>query len=206
MDLDTLFDEMSGYDDFWDYNIGRMRLIGAGTKAHVYKMQDEDDFVLRVSGGDGWFEYARMIFEDTTGLPEEMKVHLPVVRELAHRDGLFFGIVERLLPVQRDTPMDLWRHTAIRCGIGHRLEGADLRHFRADRAKLKKAMPHFPDFLESIKERHPAICDCNFPNWMERDSDGMLVWSDPITCMTDAEKLDFIDRYDCVPSLGYALG
>jgi hypothetical protein len=136
MDLDTLFDEMSEYDDFWDYNIGRMRL----------------------------------------------------------------------LPVQRDTPMDLWRHTAIRCGIEHRLEGADLRRFRADRAKLTKAMPHFPDFLESIKARHPAICDCNFPNWMERDSDGMLVWSDPITCMTDAEKLDFIDRYDCVPSLGYALG
>jgi hypothetical protein len=204
MDLVTLFDEMSGYDDFWDYNIGGMPILGAGSQAQVYRMPDEDDFVLRVSNGDGWFEYARMILEDTTGLPDELKAHLPVVRELAHRDGAFFGVVERLRPIKWDTPMDLWRHTAIRCGIEHRLEGDDLRRFRSDRRRLSKEMPHFVGFLDAIKARHDAMCDCNFPNWMERESDGLLVWSDPIAHMTDAEILDFVDRYDYAPSPRYA--
>lgn len=30
MNLETLFWEMSGYDDFWDYNVGRMPLLGVG--------------------------------------------------------------------------------------------------------------------------------------------------------------------------------
>lgn len=196
MELTTLFDEMSGYDDFYDYNAGRMRIIGAGTLAQVYRMPDEDDFVLRISGGDGWFQYARMILEDDTGLPEAMKAHLPRVRELAYRDGMFFGIVERLRPIEWDSPMARWRHTAIRCGIEHRLQGEDMRKFRNDRAALRRQMPLFTGFLEAIKARHAAICDDNFPNWMSRPSDGMLVWTDPIVSMTEEETLDFIDAYD----------
>jgi hypothetical protein len=41
---------------------------------------------------------------------------------------------------------------------------------------------------------------------MERESDGMLVWSDPIAHMTEAENLHFIDSYGYAPSLGYGAG
>ena len=45
MDLGTLFEEMSGYDDFYDYNFRKMPMLGSGTKAQVYRMLDEDDFL-----------------------------------------------------------------------------------------------------------------------------------------------------------------
>ena len=75
-----------------------------------------------------------------------------------------------------------------------------MRCFRKDRSALKKHMPRFLSFVNSIRDRHPAICDCNFTNWMWRANDGMMVWSDPIAHLTETETLDFIEEYGFSPS------
>lgn len=143
-----------------------------------------------------------MIIEDTTGLSAEEKIHLPVVRELAYHEGMFFGLTERLRPVMWDTPMDLWRHTAIRSRLEHLMDAAELRDYMSDLKRLQNEMPYFLGFMQTIQARHSMICDSNFTNWMERERDASLVWSDPIVSMTDDEKFEFIDRYGTGEDLG----